>query len=114
MASQICGFGAHATRCVKSNFDPLSSQQLESLATLPANTFIIDGSMSAAELAKRPFTVTRTVGMISVQSDQNVAVEIPFGAFGMRVVSDKAVATGAAAIPDPVTQVSDDAWYVYQ
>ena len=82
--------------------------------TLPASTFVIDSSLDATEKAKRPFTITRTVGLISVQSDQNVAVEIPFGALGMRVVSDKALATGATAVPDPVTQVSDDAWFLYQ
>ena len=82
--------------------------------TLAANTFAVNLVMTAAELAKRPFTITRVVGQLNIMSDQNVAVETPFGAYGGIVVSDKAVATGATAIPDPTTEVSSDGWFVYQ
>ena len=71
-------------------------------------------SLNAAGLAKRPFTITRTVGLLSIQSDQNAAAEFPFGAMGMMVVSDKAVATGATAIPDPITEQASDMWFMYQ
>ena len=81
---------------------------------LPAASFVIDSSLTATGVAKIPFTITRTIGLLSVMSDQNAAVEVPFGAFGMRVVSAKALATGPTAVPDPVTEVTDDGWYVYQ
>ena len=80
---------------------------------LLGNTFTFT-SLNAAGLAKRPFTITRSVGLLSVLSDQNAAAELPFGAMGMMVVSDKAVATGATAIPDPITEQASDMWFMYQ
>ena len=82
--------------------------------TLAAGAFVVQVTMTAAGLAKRPFTITRSVGMISIFSDQAGAIEHPLGAVGGIVVSDKAVATGATAIPDPVTEVSSDSWFMYQ
>ena len=81
---------------------------------LPAASGIIALSLTAAELAKRPFTITRTVGLLAVRSDQAVAEEAPFGAMGGIVVSDKALALGFTAVPDPVTQSSSDEWFLYQ
>ena len=86
---------------------------LSAEVALPANSFIIDSTFDADELAKRPFTITRVVGELAVLSDQNVAVEVPFGALGMIVVSEKAAATGATAVPDPVTNVDSDQWFMY-
>ncbi len=79
-----------------------------------AGTTFTFSSLNAAALAKRPFTVTRVVGSIFVGNDQVAAAERPTGAFGMMVVTDKAVATGATAIPDPVTEQSSDGWLVYR
>ena len=81
---------------------------------LPAASGLIALVMTAAELAKRPFTITRTVGLLSVQSDQNAAIENPFGALGGLVVSEKAIATGFTAVPDPVTESDSDLWFLYQ
>ena len=81
---------------------------------LPASTGIILTSLSAAGLAKRPFTVTRTVGTLWVMSDQNVAVEFPSGAVGRIVVSEKASTTGFTAVPDPVTEAPSDLWHMYR
>ena len=81
---------------------------------LAAATFVLDSSLSTLSLAKRPFTITRTIGTLWVGSDQLAGPEYPFGALGMQVVSDKAVATGATALPDPVTEVSDDRWFMYK
>ena len=86
---------------------------LADISTLAANTFAITHVMSAAELAKRPFTITRTIGSLFIASDQVGTEEFPFGAWGGMVVSSKAVATGATAVPDPVTQVNSDEWFVY-
>ena len=66
------------------------------------------------ELAKRPFTVTRTVGSLYVQSDQVAASENPFGSIGMMVVSDQAITTGITAVPDPVSQAASDGWFLYR
>ncbi len=90
------------------------SPNISTATQLAAATFIFDLSFEASELAKRPFTITRTVGSIWVVSDQSAAFEFPFGALGMQLVSDKAVATGATALPDPITQEASDAWFVYQ
>ncbi len=81
---------------------------------LAASSGVLTSSLNAAALAKRPFTVTRTVGSLFIASDQQAASEFPFGAFGMMVVSEKAVATGFTAVPDPVTEVGLDEWFVYQ
>ncbi len=58
-------------------------------------------------------TVLRTVGLISIQSDQAAAQEEQIGAFGMIVVNDLAVAAGAASIPGPITDRGDDGWHLY-
>ena len=92
----------------------LSSVNVTARTALPAGTFIFDQSLSAAELAKRPFTVTRTIGSLYVVSDQVAAFETPFGALGFIVVSDKASATGATAVPDPITEEASDGWFVYK
>ena len=58
-------------------------------------------------------TVRRTRGRIDVSSDQAVTQENQFGAFGAVVVSDTAVAAGAASLPGPVTDASDDGWFLW-
>ena len=59
-------------------------------------------------------TVRRTRGVIWIQSDQSAAIENQFGAFGMVVVSDPALAAGVTSMPGPVTERSDDGWFVWQ
>ncbi len=81
---------------------------------LPAASFLVLSSLTAAGLALRPFTITRTVGLLAIRSDQAAAVEFPFGAVGGMVVSEKAANTGATAIPDPVTESQSDEWFLYQ
>jgi len=58
-------------------------------------------------------TVLRVVGGISIASDQAAASESQFGAMGMCIVTDTAAALGITALPDPVTDVSDDIWFQY-
>jgi len=90
------------------------SVNITAFTGLAAASFIFDQQFSAAELAKRPLTVTRTIGQIYVQSDQVAAEEQPFGAVGMMVVSEKAAATGVTALPDPITEEPSDEWFVYR
>ena len=59
-------------------------------------------------------TILRTVGSLFIKSDQAAALEEQLGAFGGVVVTDRALTTGITAIPDPVTEVADDSWMVYQ
>ncbi len=59
-------------------------------------------------------TVRRTRGIFSIASDQAVAIEQQTGAFAMMKVNDIALAAGAASIPGPFTDNSDDAWFVWQ
>ena len=58
-------------------------------------------------------TVRRTRGRLWISSDQSAAPEEQFGAFGLVVVNDLALAAGAASIPGPVTDASDDGWFVW-
>ena len=58
-------------------------------------------------------TVRRTRGLIAVSSDQLAAIEEQVGAFGLMKVNNIALAAGAASIPGPVTDDSDDAWFVW-
>ncbi len=71
-------------------------------------------SLNAAALALRPFTIIRTVGYLAMISDQVAASEQPFGAWGVAVVSDQAVAAGVAALPSPITDEGSDLWLAYQ
>jgi len=59
-------------------------------------------------------TIRRTRGRFSISSDQNAAVEDQIGALGFVVVSDIAFAAGAASIPGPGTEASDDGWFVWE
>ena len=58
-------------------------------------------------------TVLRTLGILYVQSDQGAGSELQMGAFGLLKVTDTALAVGITAIPDPVSEVADDNWFVY-
>ena len=58
--------------------------------------------------------VRRTRGWVHVTSDQSAAAELQLGSLGLVVVSDLALAAGAASIPGPVTDASDDGWFVWQ
>ena len=59
-------------------------------------------------------TIRRTVGGLYVNSDQTAGSENQFGAFGLIVVSDLAIAAGVASIPGPFTDRNDDGWFMWQ
>ena len=58
-------------------------------------------------------TVRRTRGQVMVLSDTTAAIENQTGAFGMVVATDLALAAGVASLPGPVTNASDDGWFVW-
>ena len=59
-------------------------------------------------------TIRRTHVELAIGSDQGTNVEDQVGAFGGIVVNDLAVAAGAASIPGPGTDASDDGWFLHQ
>ncbi len=72
------------------------------------------GSLNAAALALRPFTVIRTHLEIFLRSDQSAADELQSGAVGTCIVNDDAVAVGITAIPGPVSDLGSDVWFAHQ
>ena len=87
------------------------SADITGYSTLGAATAVIDQSLAGIT---EPVTAIRCRGIISVQSDQTAASETPFGAVGMCVVSDQAVAVGVTAIPTPITDKDSDLWIMHQ
>ena len=79
---------------------------------IPAASRVLLGSFVPTN-AGIDLTVLRTVGGISVVSDNASAGESQIGAFGMIMVTDWALAAGVASVPDPVSDVADD-WFIYQ
>ena len=71
------------------------------------------GSLNAAALALRPFTIVRTRGMVNIRSDQTSVSEDYSAAIGLAVVTDQVVAAGVASVPTPTTDSASD-WFVYQ
>jgi len=80
---------------------------------VPAGTPILLATLNAAALALRPFTIIRTRLAVMWRTDQVTAVEDPYGALGMQVVSDSAAAAGIASVPTPITETNAD-FFVYQ
>ncbi len=89
---------------------------VDETGTTPVAAGSVDfqGSLNAAALSFRPFTIVRVRGLIHVCSDQTAAVEDPFGAFGIAVVSDQAVAAGVARLPSSIAEEFSDLWLVHQ
>ena len=79
-----------------------------------ASTATLVGSLTAEELALRPFTIVRTRGVWHVASDQTAATERYDVALGIAVVSEQASAIGVTAIPTPSTDDGSDLWMVYE
>ena len=75
---------------------------------------LISHVMVAAELAKRPFTVIRSILEVLITSDQLGADEFQMSAIGMCVVSSQAVAIGVTAVPTPLTDQGSDLWFLHQ
>jgi len=59
-------------------------------------------------------TVRRIRVSVLYSSDQNAASESSLGALGAAVMEDTAIAVGAASLPDPVSDVADDYWLMFQ
>ncbi len=81
----------------------IGNNPLSAAVGLAAASSVLIGTLNAAALLLRPFTIMRSRGFTFVDSDQNAASEAPFGVFGMIVVTDSATAAGIASIPTPTT-----------
>jgi len=79
------------------------------LVTVPAASKVLLQGFSAS--ADR--TVRRVLGQFWIQSDQAANAELQIGAVGGMVVSNLAFTAGAASIPGPVTERSDDYWSLW-
>ncbi len=84
-----------------------------SLATVAASSKVLLGFFVLDNLGIAE-TVRRFRGRFLVISDQVANTEINTGALGMVVVSDLAVAAGAASIPGPFTDANDGGWFVWE
>ena len=85
----------------------------DTLTTFTANQKILLATVTLSNPGISE-TVRRTRGILVVISDQGSVNEVQNGALGMIVVSDLAIAAGVASIPGPVTDQSDDGWFVWQ
>ena len=83
-------------------------------ADLVDNSSILSGSLNAAALALRPFTIVRTHLEVHFATDQQIASESQAGAIGMCVVSEAAAAVGVTAVPTPIDELDSDLWYLHQ
>ncbi len=81
------------------------------IATL--STALLIGSLNAAALALRPFTVIRTRGIWRLKSDQVAATEDQVAMLGHAVVSDQASAIGVTAVSTPSTDSNSDLFFQY-
>ncbi len=81
--------------------------------TIPGGQAILIGSLNAAALALRPFTIVRTRGIFSWRSDQSGADESSGGIAAFIVVTQSAVTAGIGSIPTPFTEPNSD-FFVYQ
>ena len=82
--------------------------------TLTGGGGTLTHTLSAAELAKLPFTIVRTYVEFFIQFDQTAASELQFVAFGGLVVSQQAVAVGVSAMPTPFNELGSDFFFVHK
>ena len=72
------------------------------------------GTLNAAALALRPFTVVRTYLSGLLFSDQAAAIEDQVAGVGVCVVSDQAFAVGVTAVPTPISDIGSDLWFSHK
>ena len=108
MARSVGSRGRIVTRSTRAT-DWIESADRSAFLALAAATNLLDQSFQPSESE----TIVRTRWIISVQSDQVVAGERPFGAVGITIVSAEAFTAGAASIPAPYSNAAHDGWFVH-
>jgi len=105
-------FGGVRARSARRKTFWIASGDSTAQASLPAATAILDQSFTwTDELG--PSTIVRTRGSLWVASDQVAASEEPFGALGFGMVKLPAITAGVASVPTPITEESDDSFFVW-
>ncbi len=79
---------------------------------VPASTTVLVGQLNLSNPGIDE-TVIRAVGLLGIRSDQLSASESIHGALGMIVATETAIGAGAASVPQPITDASDDGWSLY-
>ena len=80
-----------------------------------STTKVLIGSFDPSTAGLPKPTIVRTRGEVSVAVDVGVVVDTDIvGAFGICVISDQAVAAGAASVPGPFDQADWDGWFVWR
>ncbi len=82
--------------------------------TVTAAGGTIINSLTAAELARRPFTIVRVHMEYHIQSDQVAASEFGAVAAGFAVVTEEALAAGVGSVPTPVSDDDSDRWFLHK
>ncbi len=92
----------------------IASADSASPQALGSASVLLDQDFTGAQVSLlSPFTITRTVGLLSVRGDQIGADEFPLMAMGGMVVQETARAAGVASLPTPIVEEGDDAWFLY-
>ncbi len=78
---------------------------------IAADANVVLGSLNAAALALRPFTVVRTHLLVNWQSDQTAASETPTGALGSAVTSEQAATQ--SVVPNPMANADSSAFFTW-
>ena len=80
------------------------------LTNLPAASKLLLASFTstAAEM-----TIHRIRGLLVISADVTTS-ENQLGAIGAIIATETAIAAGVASLPDPITDIDDDGWIMYQ
>ena len=77
---------------------------------VPAATKIF---VTSAVPLRDEMTIKRIRGLLVISADVTTG-ENQIGAIGAIIVTDTAVAAGVASMPDPITDINDEGWMMYQ
>ncbi len=83
------------------------------ITSLNSSGVVLIGSLNAAALAIRPFTIVRSRGWLKLISDQTANTENSWCSYGHIVVKETATAVGITAIPTPITEITAE-FHVYE
>jgi len=81
--------------------------------TIPGNSKVLLGTIIPGTGSGR-LTIRRMRISLMWSSDSLAATEFPIGALGAAVFNDTSIAAGVASLPDPMTDLEDDIWFLYQ
>ena len=111
MAFRRTGRAAHIVS-IKRKSTWLELQPTITVHTVTTGTILF--SLTAVELALRPFTIVRTRLQVGIISDQAAASEDQVAGLGIAVVSDQANGVGVTAVPLPIDDMESDLWLMHQ